>query len=123
MNYPLQAWKYEGKVPNSGSADEKRRNKRMKVSNSAQAIVSDEAQDVQIGDVSAGSASIGFDHNLAADDMVELLIDDVGELNAQVSRSLDDGVAARFVDIDDEEEDMLLADLERVDFDIRSEEF
>ena len=123
MNYPLQAWKYEGKAPNSGSADEKRRNKRMKVSNSAQAIVSDEAQDVQIGDVSAGSASIGFDHNLAAEDTVELLIDDVGELNAQVSRSLDDGVALRIVVIDDEEEDMLLADLERVDFDIRSEEF
>ena len=95
----------------------------MKVSNSAQAIVSDEAQDVQIGDVSAGSASIGFDLNLAAEDTVELLIDDVGELNAQVSRSLDDGVALRIVVIDDEEEDMLLADLERVDFDIRSEEF
>ncbi len=107
----------------TGGTDEKRRHKRMKVANAAQAIVNDEAQNVQIRDVSAGGASIEIDHDLETDDTVELQIEDVGELNAQVSRSLDDGIAVRFVDIDDQEEDMLLADLERIDLDIRSEEF
>lgn len=103
--------------------DEKRLHKRMKVPNAARAIINKEEQDVQLIDVSAGGASIELDHDLENEDSVELQIEDVGELSAQVSRSFDDSVAVRFLDIDDQEEEMLLADLERTDFGIKTEEF
>ena len=87
--------------------DEKRRHKRVKPANSVKAKVNDEEIEATLLDVSAGGAALDLQ----------------SELNATVSRSLDDGVAVRFMDIDDDEEEMLLADLERIDVDIRNEDF
>jgi len=103
--------------------DEKRRHKRVKPANSVKAKVNDEEIEATLLDVSAGGAALDLQSELNPDDSIELMIDDVGELNATVSRSLDDGVAVRFMDIDDDEEEMLLADLERIDVDIRNEDF
>jgi hypothetical protein len=113
--------------------DEKRQHKRVKAPNSVIAIINEEEIKTTLLDVSAGGAALDLRGNIKPDDSVELMIEDVGQLSATVSRSLDDGVAVRFVDIDDEEEmlladlddeeEMLLADLERIDLDIRTEDF
>tara|TARA_B100000315_G_scaffold260369_1_gene321194 strand:- start:3012 stop:3344 length:333 start_codon:yes stop_codon:yes gene_type:complete len=102
---------------------EKRRHKRLKAPNNVTAKINDEEIDVTLRDVSAGGAALDLKHEAKPDDSIELMIDDVGQLSATVSRSLDDGVAVRFMDIDDDEEEMLLADLERIDIDIRNEDF
>ncbi|MFP6710890.1 MAG: PilZ domain-containing protein [Rhodospirillales bacterium] len=115
--------------------DEKRQHKRVKAPNSVIAIINEEEIETTLLDVSAGGAALDLRGNIKPDDSVELMIEDVGQLSATVSRSLDDGVAVRFVDIDDDEEEMLLADLdddeeemlladlERIDLDIRTEDF
>ncbi len=102
---------------------EKRHHKRLKAPNTITAKINDQEIDATLLDVSAGGAFLGLVQSVNIDDSIELSIDDVGELNATVSRSLDDGVAVRFLDIDDDEEEMLLADLERIDMGIRSEDF
>jgi len=101
---------------------EKRQHKRLKVPNSITAKINDEEIDATLLDVSAGGASLGLSKDVNVNDPIEISIDDVGELNATVSRSLDDSVAVRFLDIDDDEEEMLLANLERIDIDIRTED-
>ncbi|MBT3991684.1 MAG: PilZ domain-containing protein [Rhodospirillaceae bacterium] len=102
---------------------EKRQHKRLKAPNSVTAKINDEEIEVTLLDLSAGGAALDLAKDVKPDDPIELMIDDVGELSATVSRSLDDGVAVRFLDIDDDEEEMLLADLERIDIDIRTEDF
>ncbi|MBT3916123.1 MAG: PilZ domain-containing protein [Rhodospirillaceae bacterium] len=102
---------------------EKRRHKRHKVPNSVKAKINDQEVEATLLDVSAGGAALDMQRDVKPDDPIELMIDDVGEISATVSRSLDDGVAVRFMDIDDDEEEMLLADLERIDIDIRNEDF
>ena len=103
--------------------DEKRQHKRLKVPNTARATINEAEIETTLLDISAGGAALDLQHSVSADDPIELMIDDVGQLSATVSRSLDDGVAVRFLDIDDDEEEMLLADLERIDIDIRTEDF
>ena len=103
--------------------DEKRRHKRLKAPNSVKAKINDEEIGATLQEVSVGGAALDLQHNVKTDDPIELMIDDVGELSATVSRSLDDGVAVRVMDIDDDEEEMLLADLERIVLDIRNEDF
>lgn len=101
---------------------EKRQHKRLKAPNEITAKINNEEIEATLFDISAGGAALDLGRNVKPEDPIELIIEDVGELNATVSRSLDDGVAVRFVDIDDDEEEMLLADLERIDIDIRTED-
>jgi c-di-GMP-binding flagellar brake protein YcgR len=102
---------------------EKREHKRLKAPNSVIAKINDQEIEATLLDISAGGAALDLGTEVNVDDSIDLMIDDVGELSATVSRSLDEGIAVRFLDIDDDEEEMLLADLERIDLDIRTEDF
>jgi hypothetical protein len=110
-------------MSNDNGSNEKRRHKRLNVSNAVRATINDEEIETTLLDISAGGAALDLQQDFNPNDPIELVIDDIGEINATVSRSLDDGVAVRFLDIDDDEEEMLLADLERIDLDIRAEDF
>ena len=110
-------------MPNDDESKEKRRHKRLKAPNAVRATINDEEIETTLLDVSAGGAALDLQQDFNPDDPIGLVIDDIGEFNATVSRSLDDGVAVRFLDIDDDEEEMLLADLERIDLNIRTEDF
>lgn len=63
-------------------------------------------------DISASGAAIDFDMEVAENELLELDIEDVGYMASQVARPLDDGFAVRFVDLEDEDEENLLAELE-----------
>jgi len=72
-------------------------------------------------DISGGGASLEIGDFDDADSL-ELEIADVGVLSAEISRSGEDSIGVRFVDIDEQEEEMLLADLARLDGSVRFEE-
>jgi len=44
-------------------------------------------------------------------------------ISAETSRFAEDGLAVRFVDIDDQEEEMLLADLEHLEISLKMEDY
>ncbi len=100
-----------------GNPENKRRHRRMVIDQPARARKGQDGGniDIQLRDVSAGGAAfdVDDDEDLFDEEILELEIDDVGVMSAEFSRTADDGVAVRFVDIDDQEEEMLLADLER----------
>ena len=63
-------------------------------------------------DISAGGAAIDVDIEVENDEILELDIEDVGYMASQVARPLDDGFAVRFVDLEEEDEEHLIAELE-----------
>lgn len=94
------------------SAEDKRRHQRHEISKPVRARVGGQQGEGTTRDISAGGAALDIDIDVKVDDLLELDIDDVGFMEGQMSRSLDDGFAVRFVDLNDEEEEQLLADLE-----------
>lgn len=95
----------------NGSA-EKRRHTRHQIAKPVRARSGDREGAGVTRDISAGGASLDLDLELGADDKLELDIEDVGFMESQLARPLDDGYAVRFIDINDEEEEQLLAELE-----------
>ncbi len=79
--------------------------------------------DIYLKDVSGGGAAFGSDEDIPEDELLELEIEDVGVMSAELSRSLDDGMAVRFLDIDEQEEEMLMADLARLDMSVRNDDY
>ena len=109
----------------TGGAEDKRRHPRHAVSKKITARVaggSDQEVDALLRDVSAGGASVAGAFDLANDDSLELEIEDVGVFGAEVTRSFDDGIGVRFVDIDEIEEEQLLSDLADLDAQIRTDD-
>ena len=101
---------------------EKRQHKRIK--SDLQVIARNHNNDEIEGkllDISGGGASLEIGDFDDADSL-ELEIADVGVLSAEISRSGEDSIGVRFVDIDEQEEEMLLADLARLDGSVRFEE-
>jgi len=81
----------------------------------------DEEFEAKLLDISGGGASLEVE-GLDEAELLQLEIDDVGVLSAEISRSGDDSIGVRFLDIDEQEEEMLLADLARLDGSVRFEE-
>jgi c-di-GMP-binding flagellar brake protein YcgR len=109
----------------SGGAEDKRRHPRHAVTKKITARTggaSEDEIDALLRDVSAGGAAISGAFNLNDDDPIELEIEDVGVFDAEVTRSFDDGIGVRFVDIDEIEEEQLLSDLSDLDAQIRTDE-
>ncbi len=109
----------------TGSAEDKRRHPRHTVAKKITARVqdgSDDEIDALLRDVSAGGASVAGAFELENDDSIELDIEDVGVFGAEVTRSFDEGIGVRFVDIDEIEEEQLLSDLADLDLQIRTDD-
>jgi hypothetical protein len=104
---------------------DKRRHKRIPTDRPARARLGEDGDefDIYLKDVSGGGAAFGADQDIPDDELLELEIDDVGVMAAEMSRSLDDGMAVRFVDIDEQEEEMLMADLARLDSSMRGDDY
>jgi hypothetical protein len=109
----------------TGSAADKRRHPRHAVTKKITARVqgaSEDDIDALLRDVSAGGAAIDGAFDLNPDDPIELNIEDVGVFGAEVTRSFDEGIGVRFVDIDEGEEEQLLAELADLDAQIRTDD-
>ena len=83
---------------------------------------SDDEIDALLRDVSAGGAVVAGASELENDDSIELNIEDVGVVGAEVTRSFDEGIGVRFVDIDEVDEEQLLSDLADLDAQIRTDD-
>ena len=101
---------------------EKRQHKRIKPDVQVVARNDDDEEiEAKLLDISGGGASLEVD-GLDDLEIMELEINDVGVLSAEISRSGDDSIGVRFLDIDEQEEEMLLADLARLDGSVKFEE-
>lgn len=105
-------------MASSDKGKERRRHLRHPIRKTVRARVGEGTHLGATTDISAGGAAIDW-HKALEDDLdeksyLDLDIEDVGYLSGQVTRSLDDGVAVRFMDIDEEEEEKLISDLEDI---------
>jgi len=109
----------------TGNGREQRRHKRIETDQPARARRTPDSEDIDINlkDVSAGGAAFDLEEDFDDSELLELEIDDVGVMSAEISRSTEDGLAVRFVDIDEQEEEMLLADLERLEISLQMEDY
>lgn len=110
------------------ASDEKRRHPRHNIQKPIQATVRARGQtwEGETRDISAGGAALAVDDHtftVLDDEKIELDIEDVGYMNAQMARNLDDGMAVRFIDLDDDDTENLLGELADLEASIRDEEF
>ena len=90
--------------------NDKRRHPRIAVSKSVRATKDVKEYEGEIKDISASGAALVVDAELDDEDLVALDIENMSQLSGRVARLFDDGFAVEF-DMDDEEEDRLLAEL------------
>jgi hypothetical protein len=79
-------------------------------------------RDGHVRDISGSGAALEIESAWDDDDVLDLDIDDIGEMSGKVARSFEEGIGVRFVDINDDEEDDLVEDLARLDEMIRHED-
>ena len=103
------------------SAD-KRRHPRVPTDKTVRARSNGREHKGRLKDISAGGAAINSDESLNADDPVDIEIEDMKELTAKVTRSLDDGYAVEF-DLDDGDAEYLLDEMSAISRSVRDEEF
>ena len=105
--------------------NEKRRHPRHRIAKTVRATIAGKKVEVESLNISASGIALGLggadDLEIDTDEYLRIDIEDVGELAGQVARSFDAGVGVRFVDIDEQEEEMLIADLEQLSDTIQSE--
>ncbi len=106
-------------MASSDISDERRNHPRHPIRKTVRAKVGEHTHLGATTDISASGAAIDW-HEVLEDDVdkedyLDLDIEDVGYLSGQVTRSLDDGVAVRFMDIDEEEEERLISELADID--------
>ncbi len=103
----------------SQNNEDRRRHQRHPIRKPVRAKLGENTHAGATRDISAGGASIVWvellEEVLDDDAYLDLDIDDVGYLSGQVARSFDDGVAVRFMDIDEEEEERLISELSDID--------
>lgn len=106
-------------MASSDKSEERRRHPRHPIRKTVRARVGEGTHLGATTDISAGGVAVDW-HEVLADDLdeedyLDLDIEDVGYMSGQVTRSLDDGVAVRFMDIDEEEEERLISHLADID--------
>ena len=90
---------------------DRRRHPRHDIRKPVRAKVGDRTHEAETVNISASGVALETEAEFDDEEYLDLDIEDVGFLAGSVLRSFDDGVAVRFVDIDDEEEDRLLDEL------------
>ena len=95
------------------SAGERRRHPRYPVSRKAKARSNGEVHHGRLKDISATGAAIHAGVRWEKDRVVELDIENMEPLEGTVARSLEDGIAIEF-DLDQEDEDRLLAEMAEI---------
>jgi hypothetical protein len=97
---------------------EKRRHPRHRVSAPAHAKIDGQTVDGEIVDLSASGAAVRL-VNLAldVDDYLDIEIENVGEIGGRVVRTMRDLLAVRFVDVDEDEMQRVLAYLSQLSAD------
>lgn len=100
---------------------ERRRHPRVSLSKPARAKSGDEERDALVRDISAGGAALEVEVDWENGDYAEINIDDLSPLGGYVTRTFDDGVAVEF-DLDEEEEDRLLAEVMEIHNSLNSED-
>jgi hypothetical protein len=80
------------------------------------------ARDGNVRDISGSGAALDIDPAWDEDELLDLDIDDIGEMSGRIARSFEDGIGVRFVDLDEEEEEDLVEDLARLEEMIRLED-
>ena len=101
-------------MADSEKGENKRRHRRYDIHKPVRAKSGSREGTGETRDISAGGAAIDVDLEVQEDDILELDIEDVGYLASQVARPLDDGFAVRFVDLEEEDEENLIAELEEL---------
>ena len=101
-------------MADSETKDNKRRHPRHRIEKSVRAKAGNREGAGKTRDISASGAALDVDMELEEDELIELDIEDVGFMASQVARPLDDGFAVRFVDLEDEDEEHLIAELEDI---------
>lgn len=102
----------------------KRRHARRAVSRPARAVAGTLEIAVTVTDLSAGGAALHLEspvENLDEDALVDLYIEDMDPLPGHLARTFEDGIAVEF-DLDEDEEDRLLAEVMEMHNAIRAED-
>ena len=102
----------------------KRRHARRAVSRPARAVAGTLEIAVTVTDLSAGGAALHLDspaENLDEDALIDLYIEDLDPLSGHLARTFEDGIAVEF-DLDEAEEDRLLAEIMEMHNAMRAED-
>ena len=102
----------------------KRRHARRAVSRPARAVAGDRALTGTVTDLSAGGAALHLDspaENLDEDSSIDLYIEDMDPLPGRLARTFEDGIAVEF-DLDEAEEERLLAEVMEIHNALRAED-
>ena len=102
----------------------KRRHARRAISRPAHAVAGAREITVTVTDLSAGGAALHLEspvENLDEDALVDLYIEDMDPLPGHLARTFEDGIAVEF-DLDEAEEDRLLAEVMEMHNAIRAED-
>ena len=102
---------------------EKRRHERFAVDKKARTTAGDSEYDGNVVDISASGAAIKPEIRLDIGDDVEIYIDDFGHFAGRIARTADDELFAVEFDLEDGDEDDLLAELRQVHDGISREEY
>ncbi len=102
----------------------KRRHARRAVSRPARAVAGARELTGTVTDLSAGGAALHLDspaENLDEDALIDLYIEDMDPLSGHLARTFEDGIAVEF-DLDEAEEDRLLAEVMEIHDALRAED-
>ena len=96
-------------MASSDKSEERRRHPRHPIRKTVRARVGEGTHSGATTDISAGGVAVDW-HEVLADDLdeedyLELDIEEVGYMSVQVTSSVDDGAAVRFMGIDEGDED------------------
>ena len=100
---------------------DRRQHSRFKVAKTVRASSNGEEHHGSIKDISISGVAISTEARWEKDRVVEVDIDDMEPLEGTVARSLEDGIAIEF-DLDEDDEDRLLAEMGEIRDAMRSDE-
>ncbi len=103
---------------------DKRRHARRAISRPARAVAGARELTGSVKDLSAGGAALRLDspaENLDEDALIDLYVEDMEPLPGHLARTLEDGIAVEF-DLDEAEEDRLLAEVMEMHSAMRTED-
>ncbi len=98
----------------SGSDNERRQNQRFDIERTLRAVANGELRLGRVKEVSATSAAIHLDQPLEEGTEITLDIEDLGTFSGRVAGPPRDGLVPIKFDIDEKEEDRLIAEIMRI---------